>query len=412
MQEDLFDDIIGGEDDPHYTQDPFSPEDNQGSALGSSSLLNKTNPSDPEEDDEDEDFDEDINEDPDEDPNEDPENPNEDPNDIVDDSLEESDIINDLLLAKGIKDPKAILYETDSGETETVDFYSLSYDEQMAILKSDDSQINYGLSDDEISTLNFLRQNGVSFNETIEYFKQEAIREYQESLADPSLQIDSYSDEELYVLDLKMKYEDVTEEQALKALNLALQDPDLFALQTKRLRDEYKEVEMRNKEARDFERLSKEKEEHEQMLETLNTVAVHTEDIGGLDLADADKEDVMRYLLEQDINGKSEFDKLKQNPELLFKAAWFAVKGDEAFDILHSYYKNEIDKVRKNSYQKAKDDFEKNARPKAAPAEKTPRKRTVIKKSSPNGTPNTPGFRGYTTNESVGNIDDLYDAFN
>lgn len=407
--ETLFDDLIFGDEEPGYSQDLFEPESGSSNPTPTtSSKITKIAPKQ-EQEDEDEDEDEEAgffdNEEEEEDDENSEENEDEENQESEADGLEESDTINDLLLAKGIKDPRAILYEAEDGTTEEIDFYSLSYSEQMSILKSDDREINYGLSENEVSTLNFLRENGVSFEDAIEYFKKEAVREYQDSLSDDSLKIDNYEDEELFVLDLKLKYEDLTEDQAVSALNAALQNPDLFKRQIDRLRDEYRDIEIKNKEARNIERLSKEKEDYDVLMNSLNEVAVNTEDIGGLDLTDEDKEEVMRYVLEKDLNGQSEFDKLKTNPDLMFKAAWFATKGQEAFDIVHSYYKNEIDKVRKSAYQKAKEDFEKKNN--KATESTQPRKRTVIKKTDKAGS-SAPGFRGYTTHKAVGSIDDLY----
>lgn len=406
--ETLFDDLIFGDDEPGYSQDLFEPEAGSSTPTPTTSSKISKAPQQEEEDEEEDDkqgfFDNEEDEEGEDDDNSEEDGDEEDET-LEADGLEESDTINDLLLAKGIKNPKAILYEAEDGTTQEIDFYSLPYNEQMSILKSDDREINYGLSDNEVATLNFLRENGVSFEDAIEYFKKEAVREYQDSLSDDSLKIDNYEDEELFVLDLKLKYEDLTEDQAVSALNAALQNPDLFKRQIERLRDEYRDIEIKNKEARNIERLSKEKEDYDALMNSLNDVAVNTEDIGGLDLTDEDKEDVMRYVLEKDLNGQSEFDKLKTNPDLMFKAAWFATKGQEAFDIVHSYYKNEIDKVRKSAYQKAKEDFEKKQNKTTESTQ--PRKRTIIKKTDKAGS-SAPGFRGYTTHKSVGSIDDLY----
>jgi hypothetical protein len=37
------------------------------------------------------------------------------------------------------------------------------------------------------------------------------------------------------------------------------------------------------------------------------------------------------------------------DPRKLLEIAWYAKKGQEAFETLHSYYKKEIDKVSRNS---------------------------------------------------------------
>lgn len=66
-----------------------------------------------------------------------------------------------------------------------------------------------------------------------------------------------------------------------------------------------------------------------------------------LELEDQDKDDVLRCLLEKDAQGQSKFIKLLEDPKMLFRLAWFAEKGDEAFDTIHQYYKKEIETARR-----------------------------------------------------------------
>ena len=66
-----------------------------------------------------------------------------------------------------------------------------------------------------------------------------------------------------------------------------------------------------------------------------------------LELEDDDKEEVLQFLLNKDINGQSDFVKLLNDPKALFQLAWFATKGQEAFSTIHDYYKKEIDMARK-----------------------------------------------------------------
>jgi hypothetical protein len=117
----------------------------------------------------------------------------------------EEDILTLLLKSKGITNPSEILFEEDDGTQTTRDFNSLSKEEQLELLESNDADINYGLEDNEVEAINLLRENNMTLEELIAYHKAQAIEEYQNS-QNTTFEIDNYTDEELYVLDLKTKF--------------------------------------------------------------------------------------------------------------------------------------------------------------------------------------------------------------
>ena len=273
-------------------------------------------------------------------------------------AAKQTTIVDHLLTAKGITDGK-VQYENEEGEIELVDFHDLPQEEQLAILQSDDKDINYGLADEEIQTVNFLRQNNVTFEDAIEYFKKEAVEQYIASQTQENVEIDQFTDEQLFALDLKAKYDELTEEEIEIELTKQLEHPELFKKKVDKLRTDYSKIEA---EQRESVRLEKEQEEERTSTElrsNLITVAQGIEDIGGLDLDNNDKNEILAYILEKDINGVSPFLKSLDSPKQLFELAWYATKGKEAFEIVHDYYKKEIDKVRKTAYEKAKTDLSK-----------------------------------------------------
>ena len=72
------------------------------------------------------------------------------------------------------------------------------------------------------------------------------------------------------------------------------------------------------------------------------------------------------------------------DPTILAKMAWFALKGEEALDSLSSYYKNQIEQYSKDNYKKG---FEDGKNGKQTKQVSTP-KSTVVKnnnKSNKNG---------------------------
>lgn len=270
-------------------------------------------------------------------------------------STNDNDLINDILTTKGIVD-HTIHYEDEDGNIVDEDFYSLTRKEQLAILNSSDRDINYDLEDAEVDAINFLRESGVSLEEAIDHFKREAVQEFIDSQNIAGIEVDQYSDEQLFALDLKAKYEDLTDDEIAIEIEKQLEHPDLFKKKVDKLRTDYKEIEKSQLEDARLRQEGEEEQRFAELQENLVTVAQSVEDIGGLDLDNNDKNEVLSYILDKDINGVSPFIKSLDSPEKLFELAWFATKGKEAFGIIHDYYKKQIDSVRKTSYERGKEE--------------------------------------------------------
>lgn len=275
--------------------------------------------------------------------------------------VQPNDLINQFLAAKGIKDAM-VQYEDEDGNLQEVDFYSLPPEEQLAIMNSNDSDINYGLSENEINTVNFLRNNNITLEEAREYFRREAVQEYIDSQNITGIETDQYSDEELFAIDLAAKY-GLSEEDIEIELQKQQEHPELFKKKVDKLRADYKEIEEQQREQA---RLADQEEAEAQvreLQENLVSVANEIEDIGGLEVEIQDKNDILNYILEKDINGVSPFLKNLDSPKQLFEMAWFALKGKQAFDVIHDYYRKEIDKVNKTAYAKGKEDATRTSAP-------------------------------------------------
>ena len=162
------------------------------------------------------------------------------------DSNEEVDInpIEEFLKEKGIEDVSKIKYETEDGEIQEVDFNSLSGKEQLTILKELSTP---DLSESEINTVQWLRNNGVTLEQAIDYFKQTAVEEYKASLNNNAPEqyydVDSYSDDELYFADLKARYTSMSDEELKYELDKAKENEDLFKKKVEIIRNDYKEKE-------------------------------------------------------------------------------------------------------------------------------------------------------------------------
>ena len=64
-------------------------------------------------------------------------------------------------------------------------------------------------------------------------------------------------------------------------------------------------------------------------------------------------------MLSQDESGKNYLYEALQDPETLTKAAWFILNGEEAFDSITEYFKNQIKLVSENQYKKGLEDGQK-----------------------------------------------------
>ena len=256
-----------------------------------------------------------------------------------------SSIIDDLLAVKGITDGKIKMLKEDETEEE-IDFYSLSKEEQLEILKSSDLDHDYDLEDDEIELINELRTKGVNWKEYLEQIKSSSEPSYE-----PSYEIDSFDDQELFLLDLKHKY-DLTNEELEKELEKELQDENLFKKKIDKIRAEYKELEDHQKQEQQVQFELSQKQRYNEFADTMVNVATKTSEYYGIELEDSEKNEVLSFILDLDENGTSNFYKTLNNPSKLYEAAWFLKYGKDAFSALSGAYEAEISKLKKDNKPK------------------------------------------------------------
>lgn len=266
----------------------------------------------------------------------------------------ENTLILDILRKKGIEDPTKILFEEEDGSQTETNFFELTPEEQIAILTSDESEMDYGLEEHEIDAVNMLRENKMTLDELIQYYKDQAIEEYRLANETQEFEVSSFTDEELYVLDLKAKFEELTDDELRTELEKALENPDLFKKKIDRIRTDYEALEKEERELALNQASQEEQQQYQEVIDAISGIAEATEDMYGIELEAPDKEDILSLLTDRDLNGVSPLAKDLNDPQKLFKVAWFLSKGDEAFNILHNYYKKEIENVRKVSYEKGK----------------------------------------------------------
>lgn len=254
------------------------------------------------------------------------------------------DYLTQLLKSRGV-DRERVRIENEEGEIEEWKFDDLDDETKFGIL----NQSNDMLSDDEITAVNFLRQNRMNLQDFVEYQRQQAIREYLEQNSTPQYTVDQVSDDDLFRFELKDQMPDLTDEEIEDQLNRAKENETFFQKKVAALRKEYKELEDNQIRANEEQVAAEKEEQFNQLAQSLVSVARDTEEMNGMLLDDKDKEDVLSFLLDRDANGQSEFYKLFSDPKALFKMAWTMLKGDQAHEAYTQYFTNEIAKARRGT---------------------------------------------------------------
>lgn len=270
-----------------------------------------------------------------------------------DDNPPVSNFLYEFLKEKGIEDPSKLQFENEDGEIEEVDFNTLSEEEKLNIINSISDP---GLSQHETDVINYLRQNNVTFNQVIDYFSQKAIQDYlaqnPDAVHQKSYTIDDYTDDELYLADLKSKYPEFTDEELTSKLESAKSNENLFKKEVDALRADYKQQEdaeieaQKQKEQQDYDNLVG---NLQNILSNFNEVALDSTDAESdvLEIEDSDKQQVLAYLLNQDSEGKSQLVKDLENPATLIELAWLRTQGRALIDNTTRYWKDLLKQERK-----------------------------------------------------------------
>lgn len=288
----------------------------------------------------------DLNQKPAEDPNQQPGTDPDKKPDSEPDTIDYSDNpLYSFLQTKGIKDPSKISFENEDGTTQEQDFNSLSPEEQLEILQE---VTDPGLSEDEINTVNFLRKNRMSMQQVLDTYAKQKLDAYLKDNPDKvhqkSYTIDDYTDDDLYLVNLKRQYPSFTDDELLSKLEEAKKNEELYKKESEALRNTYKAQE--DKEAADREQ--QQKQQLQDLQNTLMNAANEFNEIqldytddnsDSLVVEDSDKQQMMSYLLDQDENGKSQLVKDLENPDALIELAWLRTQGAEVLSSVTKYWK-------------------------------------------------------------------------
>lgn len=268
------------------------------------------------------------------------------------------DLIDDLLRDRGIEDKNKIKFEDEDGLLVEKSWNELSKQEQKNILNQDPfADPESELDDQEIEMINQMRLHGMNPYEYVTALRNQGAN-YAMSQAQPQYQIDDLNDDELYVLDLQYRSPNMTEEEQIQALTSAKQNEDLYKKQVDGLRNYYKGLESDAQQQAQLQQQEIYNQQFKQYEDSIVNSIENMTSIGNLDLdlSVDDKEDIASFILDRDPAGINWFSKALEDPDTVARMAWFALKGEEAFNDIENYIAQQIKATKQDAYNKGLED--------------------------------------------------------
>lgn len=271
------------------------------------------------------------------------------------------DYVDQLLRDQSIDDKDSIMFEDENGQLEERKWDDLTDEEKYNILSTpksipvrDDSQ---QLDDAEVQLVNNIRQSGMSPGEYLHAVQNQAVNTFAQNNTQPQFTVDQYNDDELFVADFMSRMgKNVTEQEALEALDRAKQNQTLFAKEIGAIRNEYKIIESEERQQAVIDQQTQAQEAYKQYANGVVDQINNFDNFQGYDLnlnAD-DKQMLYDFITGTDAAGYNYMAKAFRDPETVVKAAWFLLYGDQAFNDITRYFQGEITNVRRNSYEKGR----------------------------------------------------------
>lgn len=266
-----------------------------------------------------------------------------------------SDFVAAYLKEYGISDPSKLQFEDENGEIVEKDFNDLTNEEKLNVFKE---LADPGYTDYEKQVIDYLRKNNATLDDVIEFYQKKAIEDYENENPDKVHQrhysIDDYTDDELYLADLKNKYPDFTDEELTSKLDSAKLNEDLFGKEVNAIR-----ASLKQQEEDDIKQQEEAEAQSFQELQTnlQNAMANFTEivldpddkseDALALQIEDADRDVMLRYLLERDKDGKSQLVRDLEDPNALIELAYYRTRERDNITGLTRYWKKMLADERK-----------------------------------------------------------------
>jgi len=262
-------------------------------------------------------------------------------------------IIHQYLKSKGVSDPSKLQFEDEDGNPYEANFDELSTEEQLTILE-DLGKPN--ITDEEIQTIDYLRRNNMTLAQVVDHFANQRLQEYIKANGEPqkTYKIDEYTDDELYVSDLKSKYPEFSDEELLAKLDSAKGNSELFDKEISQLRNYYKAQEEQELE----DQKNREAVAQQEYVDTLygavnsfNEIAIDYKDPESdtVEIETSDKQRIMSYLLDKDAEGKTQFVRDIENPDTLIELAYLRTCGADLMSTTAQYWKDAIKTAHKEN---------------------------------------------------------------
>lgn len=284
---------------------------------------------------------------------------------ITEPQQEESDIISDLLKDRGIEDKNKIKFEDDSGNVVERSWDSLTIEEQKNILNQDpNSDPEKNLDEQEIEMINQMRLHGMNPVEYVTALRQQgaAMVNNMTDNQEPNYETDDFTDDELFILDLQYRSPEMSDEEAYQALESAKNNEELFKKQIAGIRQYYKGLETDMKSQKELEAKQEQEEQFQNYSNMVLDSIQNINSIGNLDLDlnTEDKEELAQFILGRDQAGINWFGKALEDPDTVVRMAWFALKGEDAFNDIENYISQQIKTAAQNAYNKGLEEGKKN----------------------------------------------------
>lgn len=281
---------------------------------------------------------------------------------------EENDLLLDILKSRGINDIDKIKFQDDAGNIEERSWNDLTREEQINIIndvQDDETSVNnnnnefsnYELSDEESQLINLIRQSGATPQQYLESLIN------QNNNSEPTYKVDELSDDELFILDLESRVGELSDDELSQLLQEAKQRPELFQKQIEGIRKEYKTSEELKLQQEQALLEQENQEKYEQYANEVINAIDQFDSIGGfnLNLTDEDRNTLASFMLSSDSQtGDNYLTQALKDPELLTKAAWFLLNGEEALESITDYFSNQIKLASENQYKKGYQDGKNN----------------------------------------------------
>lgn len=301
------------------------------------------------------------------------------------------DFVTTYLKEYGITDPSKLQFEDENGEMVERDFNSLSDEEKLNVFKE---LADPGYTDYEKEVIKFLRDNKTDLNQVIEYYQQKAIEDYLNENPDKvhqrSYLIDDYTDDELYLADLKNKYPEFTDEELTSKLESAKLNEDLFGKEVNAIRASLKQQEddlIKQQEEEQAQSYQELQNNLQAAMYEFTEIALDPDDKSeealALQIEDADREVMMRYLLERDKDGKSQLVKDLEDPQALIELAYYRTRERDNLTGLTRYWKKVLADERKEkaNLQKELDKYKNKETNSSVVTQPKPRNTTPSRKA-------------------------------